>query len=517
MRTDFDESARAADRGSFIKLVVAAALVLTVMAFIPTWLAFPPVWQANRSYGFLAAGFSAWLLWQERHHFGVHPELDGLRLLAASVLSLGWFFAIVLSIQVVHMALVPWILVAWVWSVSGSTAGRAALRIALLFMLAVPLWEVLLTPLQLMTVTVNSMLVRAAGIAATLDGNHIIFPRGTIEVAQSCAGLSYFMSALTISVLYARLSLKSRKMQVIAVAIACGLAIISNWFRVFGLVVVGYRSEMQSPLLTEHSTYGWIIFSVSLVVFFSMARTFEKRDAQIVANAASPTPSSPDTDTATTPATPTVWWPVAVATGAAIIGPVLFFGLRSIPAQSVGSESTIGIAPPANWRMQDRVVTEAGRADTTESAAWRPGYDGASVHFSEQWSDSVQQVQVDRMIYASQTQQGELIGGHNNIASPSDVFADGYAGPLDDRLRTVRQAIVRTPDGPRLVWYWFRVSGIETPLPEKAKFLELLTFVTRGPPSELIAVSTLCAADNCQDAGGTVSRFVTGRDVRANP
>jgi hypothetical protein len=60
------------------------------------------------------------------------------------------------------------------------------------------------------------------------------------------------------------------------------------------------------------------------------------------------------------------------------------------------------------------------------------------------------------------------------------------------------------------VWYWYRVAGIDTPSAAKAKLLELLAFVMRGPASELVAVSTPCGVGDCRDGEAALRTLVVG-------
>jgi hypothetical protein len=80
-------------------------------------------------------------------------------------------------------------------------------------------------------------------------------------------------------------------------------------------------------------------------------------------------------------------------------------------------------------------------------------------------------------------------------------------GPVGARRRLVNEAIVRDGDAHRLVWYWYRVGGIETPAAFRAKLLEIWAFFSRSREAELIAFSAPCAAGSCQGAFETLSGF----------
>lgn len=487
-----------------------SALALVLLAYSVSWRRFPLVWMDNRSYGFLAAGFCLWMLWQERDRLTYERgEVNvGLTLLLAG-LSLAWFAAIVVNVQLAHMAALPVLLLAWTGVVLGPTALQRTRPIALIFLLAVPVWELLGGPLQWMTALVNGRLVRMASLSAVVDGNQIRFPFGTIEVAESCSGLSYFMTALTISTVYGHTSLRHPRARAVAIAVAVSLAIVGNWLRVFGLVLVGSNTRMQSPLMNEHATYGWVIFCITLAGFFAATRRIERFDAGL-----GPEPrlahvhaDAPADATALELAAHTPRARLVVATAVALLGPILYFSLQALPFAPASEGRAAGIYGDASW------TPSAPPADTGGAPLWVPAYRGASKRQSIWFARGTERVQVDRFIYAAQSQDAELVSSLNRIASVPNTLDERTVGPLDSDLRIVSESTIRTPDGIRLVWYWYRVAGIETSNPAKAKLLEFVAFVRRGPPSELIAASTPCGPRDCRDASATLFALVTGRSL----
>lgn len=62
---------------------------------------------------------------------------------------------------------------------------------------------------------------------------------------------------------------------------------------------------------------------------------------------------------------------------------------------------------------------------------------------------------------------------------------------------------------PRVVWYWYRVAGFDTPLASKAKLLEILAFFRRYAASELVTLSAECAPEDCLEAAQAL-RAATG-------
>jgi len=475
---------------------VIGAIVLLVAGFFATIASFPETWNDDRTHGYVVAGFCLWLLWNDRRLLSPSGEVKALAIPVTIALSLLWLVATIIGVRVVHQLVLPAIATAWAAALFGRRGLHVVGSIALLFLLAVPLWEVLRGILQAMTVAVSSLGVAVFQLGARIDGQKIHFPFGTIEVAQSCAGLSYFMSAFTISAMYGRLFLASHRGRIAAIALALVLAIVSNWVRVFGLVLVGYNTKMQSPLMKEHATYGWIIFAVILTVFFLVSNRIEQWDRH--------QPVATVVENESRELRRTSWRGVLAPTLAAWLGPALYFLFTVMPAASQVTPDVANVQAVSTWSAT--LLTPAA-----DSTSWRPAFTGQSERRVVRLSRAGTIVQVDRLIYADQSQGRELISSENTIGET--IADEELVGPLDSDLRMVRQAVVRTASGPRLAWYWYRVAGVETPSSAKAKLLELVSFFSRGEPSELIVVSTACQATSCEKATGVLYEAVTGRPL----
>lgn len=477
---------------------VVVSVGMMLLAFWPTLASFPGVWIEERTHGFVIAAFCAWMIWRtDWRAVPVEPASAGTVALLVG-LSCAWSGAELLSLRVVHQLLFPAILLAWIVAVKGRKVWPVAAPIAATFVLAVPLWEVLIRPLQRLTVIVNSLLLKIVGIEATIDADMITVSAGTFLVAGSCAGLNYLMSGITIGVMYGALFLErwTARVQVLLAAIAVSL--VANWLRVFGLIVIGDRTRMQSPLMTDHGTYGWLVFAGALPIFFLLARRIDARDAAAAHRVA----QAPGTLTLrTAKRLPSIW----LATGAAMLGPVLHAMIALVPPDMAPSAETPGIAPGAEWRR-------GGTAGAAPSD-WAPGYRGASEHRVAYWIRGDERVRVDRMIYAAQAQGSELINELNRIAPEAETLNERFAGPLDEQTRIVREATVRSGNDVRLVWYWYSVAGMETPSPLKAKLLESVAFVQRRPVAELIAVSATCETTDCRRASQSLYALVTGNNA----
>lgn len=142
------------------------------------------------------------------------------------------------------------------------------------FLLALPifsisLWDHLNDPLVTLSSLMVGQWVSWIDIPAVIDGSSIFIPYGHIMIADGCSGLRYFIIALAMAYTISYLNGYSERGYIICLAVAAGLALLTNWIRIFTLILIGYATEMQSSLMAEHDFFGWTLFgAISLPVLY---------------------------------------------------------------------------------------------------------------------------------------------------------------------------------------------------------------------------------------------------------
>lgn len=479
-------------------VAMAVGFAVVVASMYASWSRFPGIWSNHHEHGMVAAAFCLWLAWRDREALLSADKPATWVLLPLIGLSLLWMVSVAISVQVVHLALAPVILLLWLWAVRGQKPMTVALPIVMTFMLAVPVWEVLTTPLQNLTVLVNELALAVSGIKADITGTSIHLASGTIIVAESCSGLNYLQSGLTLGAIYALAFTRNWRTQIKIVLVAACLALISNWIRVFGLVVIGHVTEMRAHLLREHGVYGWTIFALTIPVFALIARKIEDRDAKLQSAPLTRNEPAAAEQQTQSPLRP------AAASIVAITGPLLLLLLTAAYSPAPSPEPLPGLTPSHNWV-----------AVASQDSSWTPSLSGFTSHKRQSYQYDSTIVQVDRYVFASRAQEAEMIGYGNRIAADSLVINSRMVGPLDSNLRMVRETIIASHDLPRVTWSWYRAGGIETSSGRKAELLEFWGLLTDSPPSETIVVSTTCEPDNCKQAVAALYEVVTGKILPA--
>jgi len=492
MRSAFAPSEAITARDERVWLI--GAIVALAAAFLPTLLSFHDVWMEQPyTHGYLVLLAVAWLAWRERKRLVPAAGIWSAPLPAAVAVSLLWLVAHVTSVRALEQAAAVLLLLLWVAvSLGRTTAVRVAPLVGIL-LLAVPVWEVLTPVLQALTVAATGAVVGLLRIPASIEGNVVHIPSGSFLIEGGCAGLNYFMAALVIGAVYAQAFLRAWPARLGAVGLLAGMAVVGNWLRVSSLIVIGHATEMQSGLMDGHLTFGWAIFAVALVVFFPFTKRLEAWEsrrwpaAEGARSGAEAAPPATGSDRRRA---------IALATAAVVSGPLVYFALDLLPPREVPPHA---IGSPAAW------VADARAA---RPFAWKPAFPGADRESTAAFTSGGDRVVLDHLVYDSRRHDTELIGFSSRIAPDSAIVVERLFGQIGPDRRLVNEAVVREGDGHVLVWYWYRVGGIETQSAVRAKALELWAFLTRATTSELIAISAPCAPGDCSDAARSLASFL---------
>jgi exosortase len=128
------------------------------------------------------------------------------------------------------------------------------------FLFAVPFWEFSNTFFVNLTTQAVTAFLAFSDLTVYIHQNFIETPYGVIEVAEGCSGIRYFEIGFALAVYATHGENLSWRLKLSVVLTGIALGILTNWIRVLGLIYIGYWSEMTSPLMNEHDTYGFILF-----------------------------------------------------------------------------------------------------------------------------------------------------------------------------------------------------------------------------------------------------------------
>lgn len=249
----------------FNKLIIAILLLVAVFwkdfyALLQLWL----VMDGAYSHGLLLAMCSGWLLWKQNYRINrtfVKVNIFGVVLFVGILLI--WLSARLLLIDVVSQSLLPALMLTMILSVFGGSVLKYCLLPMTLLWFAIPFWDYLGFSLQQLTVAAIQLPLKLLQVGFIIQGIFVELPGiGVFEVAFGCSGLRYLLIACVLSLLISELWFVRLSHRIAVVIIGIFLGLLSNWLRVAAIIYIGHETNMESSLVDDHETFGWVLFAL---------------------------------------------------------------------------------------------------------------------------------------------------------------------------------------------------------------------------------------------------------------
>lgn len=479
---------RAATRGASQRPLVVLALLVAVAlaAFWPSISALTELWShpERRTYqhGYLIAAIAFWLLFRERQQIAsaAGRPSPGL-LIVASAGAVAWAVAWNAGLQVVHFLLWPAILWAAIAGALGWQAGRALAPPVAYLYFAMPIWDALTPGLQSATVLANQVLAMMVGMPVLIEGNLIHIPEGSFEIAGGCSGLNYLVVGLAIAALLGEVNRDRVGRRLLLIAIGGGLAIASNWLRVFIIIYAGHVTDMDHYLVrVDHYNFGWVLYAFVLALFFYIARKLP--ESRIAAG-----PDFQQEPSAVGQSlVPGMIAFVILVLGPGLAGTVRLAGTGEVEKSTGVGVSQIELPQALEWRP------------APASGEWVPIFAGADAESLVEFSRGEFRVTAYTATYLRQAQGRELIGHGSRIGGN----AAGRLTQSRVRLAATEPAISameaqwRSAGGASaLIWWTYRIGSRDFTNGLRAQLWYGLASLWSEPVSAVVALRSECRPD----------------------
>lgn len=395
------------------------------------------------NHGFLIAPICLYLAWERRaelRKLAPRPSLWGLAAIAAWALA--WLvadFAQVASGE--QLALVGMIqslvLAVWGWRVV-----RALMFPILFLFAAVPMGESLIPPLQDVTAWFAVKLLELVGVPIYIEGLYLTIPNGRFHVAEACAGIRFLIAMLTLSLLFSYLFLRAWWRRILFVMLGIAIPIIANGFRAFGIVYIGYISDMTVAVGVDHIVYGFVFFFLVMVILLGIGWTMRDKPAPFRMREDAPRP----------------------APGIASVAAIAVLGLlvaAVAPAYATLSNAPVELAQAL--QVPDLEVAAPWHRVATEEDGWRPIFRGADAETFQTFADADgRRVDVYVAYYAWQRDGAEIVHRDNKLFD-GDLWSRAAGGrtkiEVDGAPLVASRILVQSPRGQRVTWSWYWVDG----------------------------------------------------------
>lgn len=432
------------------------------------------------SHGYLVCAISLFLVWRDRTALSsMDPEPDFWGLIPTLGAGILWFLATVVDIQLVQAFSLFLLLASLVRSTLGKAIFMRLIFPITFLIFAIPVWSFLLPMLQEFTTIVVYSSISAMGVPALLEGHVIRLPAGVFHIEEACSGLRYLLAGMTLSALYAYLNYSKPRSRIAVFALVASASILANLLRVFIVVYLGYRTDMQHPLVDDHLTLGWILFSILIVLLLIVDIKYHRAEPNPQAVRALPKHRKSPTRAPNPKRFALVFSALVLAL---TIGPAAAYWIQN--EQHLALNKT-----PSTLALPSNIGEWQGPLETNDD--WSPKYQGVATETKGAYRKNGSQIHLYIGYYLSQSQGKELINDTNNITGDK-AWRSAYSEihPINVNKIPLLQTVLSSTRGQkRLVWYRYEVAGHSTNKDALAKLLQLWGMFTGHRYAAIIALA----------------------------
>lgn len=261
---------------------LVGVFVCLLIAYYPVFVKLVHDWDVdpNYSHGFFIPLLSLYMVWTRREKLqGLQaaPSNWGLLVLVLGLLLLfvSWIGSEYFS-QGFSLLLVLWGLLLFL---GGCHYFKELFLpvIYLLFMIPLPaiIWNRLAFPLSLWASRISAQMMDVFGITVLREGNVLVLPNITLQVAEACSGLRSLTTLLALSAFLAFLSPLGLKGRWVLFLSAIPIALVCNIIRLTGTGVLARHFGAPVAQGFIHEFSGWLIFILGLFFLLGVGRVLE--------------------------------------------------------------------------------------------------------------------------------------------------------------------------------------------------------------------------------------------------
>lgn len=259
------------------------ACVVVLLVYYPIIIPMIKQWSAddNYSHGFLVpfiSGYLAYMRLPELKAAEVKSSNGGLLLvlLGIAMLLLGWtateYFTMRSSLVVILAGCVLFLLG---WDIFKILLAPLAYLVLMVPIPAV-IYDAAAFPLKLFVTKVSVIALKSLGIVIWQEGNILMFPNITLEVADACSGLRSIMSLLALGAAYALVLYSKTRDRVILIFSTLPIAVFTNCLRV---IATGILAQYFGAAAAEgffHEFAGFFVFAGAVVMFVALGSVLKR-------------------------------------------------------------------------------------------------------------------------------------------------------------------------------------------------------------------------------------------------
>lgn len=233
------------------------------------------------SHGFVALAAFLYLTWIYRQQIFSAQRSGVSALGCAGVFAASLLWLLAWSADIIRLQLVALVamLALTVFCFCGARASYVFSRQLAVLALALPIWGMLIAPLQKLATLAVGQILAGLAMPAFIEGNVIHALGGAFEVAGGCSGLGYLLVGNTLVLVLLNLNNSGIRRMALGLLLASLLALASNWLRIAIIIHFANTYGMEHPLVHDHVSFGWLVFGCVFAPFLMLASRHTPRQA----------------------------------------------------------------------------------------------------------------------------------------------------------------------------------------------------------------------------------------------
>jgi len=482
--------------------ILAVCLVLLAVIYRDTFESLIHLWLTSDTFahGIFIGPIALYLIYERRGLIAkLNPQVSWIGLAALTGAGACWWVAFVADVQVVQQLAVVSMIPSLVLLILGRrVAWQIAFPLGFLF-LAVPFGEFLTPRLIDFTADFVVSALRWSGIPVFRDGTHFVIPSGRWSVVSGCSGMRYLMATITVAALFSYWNYVTVSRRVLFLAFAILLAVIGNWLRAYGIVMIAHLSDMKLALGIDHYIYGWVFFGIIIFVLMAIGRLWQEE--------------LPNTDSAADSAQPDAQTSGDAPFKAGVAATLGILALLVWPA--AGSYALASAKPsmriptvaqgdfPSDWAVADAALTD-----------WTPTFEGETKLLANTFDNGTGRIGLFLAWYGQQQQGAEVVNAQNILVWEKDErwrkkSLGNRALGHDSIIKNVIETELSSSGEKLLVWQWYWNGGRSTIAPHMAKLHQVASMLAgRGSAGASIIIYTPVPEDEVETARQRLSAFI---------
>lgn len=229
----------------------------------------------NYSHGYIVLPLAAWFAWQRRGRLQAlapRPSWTGLGVIAGSLglLLIGTLGAELFLSRVSLLGVVAGtVLFLWGWAHLRALAFPIAFLVLMIPLPAI-IFNQIAFPLQLFASQVGAGTMEAVGVPVLREGNVLVLPRTTLEVAEACSGIRSLVSLITLAIVLGQFTLGGPWTRTALAVAAVPVAIATNALRVAGTGIATHFWSAEAAEGFFHAFSGWMVFGAAFAALLGV-------------------------------------------------------------------------------------------------------------------------------------------------------------------------------------------------------------------------------------------------------